>query len=161
MVHLRIEAPVRPSEDAGKVAGAVRNLFPDAQIEQRDAQLVATSESLDRLEELLNQQRILDTARGVFLRAVAEDGTCATFRVAKQAAAAGRVSFSVGDSPLGDITITVEHDHVEAVLRAVAPKTVKGFPVSEEEAARVEAKAKRAREAKKALAAESTDGGEE
>lgn len=160
MVRVRVTAPVRPSEDAGKVAGAVRNLFPDAEIDQREDRLVATSESLDRLEELLHQQRILDTARGVFLRAVAEDGTQATFRVAKQAAAAGHVSFSVGDSPLGDITVTVEDDHVEVVLRAVAPKTVKGFPVSEDEAARVEAKEKRAREAKKALESERKDGGE-
>lgn len=161
MVHVRVTAPVHPSEEAGKVAGAVRNLFPDAEIEQGDDEVVGTSESLERLAELLNQQRILDTARGVFLRAVHEDGTRATFRVAKQAAAAGHVSFSVGDSPLGDITVNVEGDHVEAVLRAVAPKTVKGFPVSEEEAARVEAKERRARAAKKALAQESKDGGDE
>lgn len=160
MVRVRITAPVHPSEDAGKVAGAVRNLFPDAEIDQRDAQIVASSTSLARLEELLHQQRILDTARGIFLRGVDEAGARATFRVAKQAAAAGHVSFSVGDSPLGDLTVTVEDDHVELLLRGVAPKTVKGFPVSEEEAARVEAKERRAQQAKKALEEERKDGGD-
>lgn len=163
MARIEVRTPVRPSEDPEKVAAAVRNLFPEAETKHRDGELVASAGSLDRLEELLNQQRILDTARGVFLRSVAEDGRTATFLVSKQAAAAGHVSFSVGESPLGDIQVTVEAENVESLLREVAPKTVKGFPVSEEEAERIEAKQRAAREARKALAREPPEdgGGEE
>jgi hypothetical protein len=66
----------------------------------------------------------------------------------------------VGESALGDITVTVEDENVEQVLRAVAPKTKKGFPVSEEEAARIEAREQAERDARKALAMEGK-GGEE
>jgi predicted RNA binding protein with dsRBD fold (UPF0201 family) len=161
MVRVIVEAPVRPSEDPAKVEAAVRRLFPDAEVvSHQDGMLLATSSSLAEMEALLHKQRILDAARGVFLHAVAADGSSATFRVGKQAAFVGHVSFSVGESALGDITVTVEDENVEQVLRAVAPKTKKGFPVSEEQAARIEAREQAERDARKALAMEGK-GGEE
>jgi uncharacterized protein len=154
MAAVRIETPVNPSEDPAKVEAAVRNLFPDVVVRALPGALQAEGDDLKTFETLLNRQRILDAARHVMRKGVTEDGTSSTFLISKQAAAAGRVSFSVGEAPLGDLEVSIFDEDADARVRALAPRTRKGFPITEEEAAALEAREKQERDARKALGQE-------
>jgi len=63
-VHrVRVETPIHPTENPDKVMTALRNLFPDLRVESREGRIIGTTENLDRLRELIRNQRIRDTAR--------------------------------------------------------------------------------------------------
>lgn len=121
MVRVRVETPCRATESLPKVKLAVLNLFPDMKFEQEDDLLVGTAESLERLRELIRNQKIRDTARAQFLAGRQRDRT----RVAlnKQAAFMGVVNFSVG-APLGDIDVEIASDDLTATIDFVAESTV-------------------------------------
>ncbi len=95
------------------------NIFPDLQIEQKDEELVGTGQSIDLLEELLRNQRIRSAARTVFLKAV--EGNKLTFRLNKQVAYVGKVSFAER-SPLGDIEVMIEDDNLLDLIDSIAPR---------------------------------------
>lgn len=120
IVHLR--ARCCPTESRDKVVAAIKNLFPDAVIEGDDM-LTGTSSSLDFFSELLKKQRIRDAARAVLRRGLS--GNTARFRLGKQVAAVGKVSFSEEDHALGDIEVAIESDDIGAVIDTIAPSTRK------------------------------------
>lgn len=137
MLQVRVRAVVHPSEDPGKVEKAVRNLFPNASLERGDGVVTAAADSLQDLRNLIWKQKILDASRRSLLRSVAEDNRHAAFRLNKMAAFKGRVSFSEElGSPLGDIEVAVEGPGLEDLFKEIAPMTLRGHPVSEEEAER-------------------------
>ncbi|MGQ0536823.1 MAG: RNA-binding domain-containing protein [Methanobacteriota archaeon] len=128
MIRIAIAAPVKPTESAERVSAAIRNLFPDAALATTDREVAGTATDLDRFGERLRSQRIPDTARGILLRARSADGTRTRFSLAKQAAAAGKVSFATVPSALGDIDVEVKADSPEALQQAIlwaAPDTTR------------------------------------
>ena len=138
MVRVRVEAEVRPTESLEKVKRAVLNLFEPERMwveEYGDYRLLVAEassyQSLQKLHELLRRERILDAARSHMLRGV-QPGML-VFRVNKQAAYAGRLSFAdmEGESPLGPITFIVESRRPMDVVNWLAPQTRMGRPVRE------------------------------
>jgi len=133
-IDVRVVAPVRDTEVTDRVADAVRNLFPNAELSEEPGRLVAEAHSMDAFSERLHEQEILDTARREFFRRADDEGFA--FALKKQAAFKGVINFAVGNpDELGDIEVqvTVHDPEVEAVVDHVAPPTEDGRPVSPDE----------------------------
>lgn len=132
-VEVRITAPVRDTEIEERVADAITNLFPGAEVESVNGELRAETHSLEHFSELLHRRAILDTARSEFFRTLKDDSF--SFRLRKQAAFEGVVNFAV-DEPgeLGDIHVHVRVDEpdVETFIDHVAPPTEDGKPITDE-----------------------------
>lgn len=126
VLRITVRAPVKPTEDPEKVAAAILSLFPGATIHHAEGRIMAEAPSLDRIRELVRSTRIPDSARGVMMAGLSEDGMRATFLLGKQAAAAGRAHFGPLRSPLGDLEVTLEgtdeHEAARLIYR-VAPDT--------------------------------------
>ncbi len=122
MLLVRVETSCRATESPAKVKRALLNLFPDLAFEREDAVVAGTTASLEKLRELIRNQRIRDTARGQFYAGRFRERT--QVALSKQAAYMGIVNFAVG-SPLGDIVVTIESDDLTAVLDAVAESTLR------------------------------------
>ena len=133
-IDVRVIAPVRDTEVTDRVADAVRNLFPNAEITEEPGRLVGEAHSMDAFSERLYEQEILDTARREFFRRADEDGFA--FALKKQAAFEGVINFAVGNpDELGDIEVqvTVHEPEVEAFVDHVAPPTEEGKPIRPDE----------------------------
>ncbi|MFC7008903.1 RNA-binding domain-containing protein [Halalkalicoccus salilacus] len=130
-VEATITAPINNTEVGDRVADAMENLFPNAELDRRRGEIVATTHSLERFSELLHRQEILDTARSEFFRR--QSGPYFSFSLKKQAAFQGVVNFAVGnESELGDIDVEVRVDEpdVESYVDHVAPPTEDGRPIT-------------------------------
>lgn len=127
MIHridVQITTPLNPTERRERVVGAIENLFPTAEIEERHGELVGEAHSLDRFTERLREQAIVDSAREVFF--TNQDGNTFVFNLKKQAAYEGVVNFAVGNpDELGDIhvRVRVEEPSVPEFIDYIAPKT--------------------------------------
>jgi predicted RNA binding protein with dsRBD fold (UPF0201 family) len=121
VLRVRVETPCRATESPAKVKRALLNLFPDLAFERDDDRVVGRTASLERLRELIRNQRIRDTARGQLLAGRFQDTT--RVALSKQAAFVGAVNFAAG-SPLGDIEVEIESDDLTAVIDDVAESTV-------------------------------------
>jgi len=129
-VDVEIAVPVHDTEVTDRVADAVTNLFPGADVEHHPGELTATVHDLSHFSELLHRQEILDTARGAFFENRAGDSF--SFELKKQPAFEGVVNFAVGDpDELGEIavTVTVREPDVESYIDHVAPPTREGRPI--------------------------------
>ena len=129
-VDVEITAPVFDTEVTARVADAITNLFPNADLEEGHGELRGTAHSLDHLSELLHRQEILDTARAEFF--ANREGDSFWFALKKQPAFEGRATFAVGESDeLGEIAVRVRVDDpdVESFVDHVAPPTVDGKPI--------------------------------
>ena len=132
-VDVRITAPVEDTEVTDRVADAVHNLFPDAELRHETGRLVGETHTLDPLSKRLREQEILDTARRELTGSATANGF--TFALKKQAAFVGVVNFAVGSpDELGDIEVDVrvEEPSVEAFIDHVAPPTEEGEPIEPE-----------------------------
>jgi len=130
-VDVEVTAPVYPTEVTDRVADAILELFPEAELERREGEIVGTAHSMEHFSELLHQREILDTARDQFF-ANRRDDTIA-FDLKKQAAYEGVANFAVGKpDELGEIhvRVRVQEPSVEAYVDHVAPRTVEGRPVN-------------------------------
>ena len=133
-VDVEVTAPVYDTEVTERVADAVLNVFPNADLDYRHGELVGTAHSLEHLSEHLHRQEILDTARSVFFEELAGDAF--SFRLKKQAAFEDVVTFAVGEpDELGEIAvrIRVEEPSVDAYVDHVAPPTEDGRPIEPDE----------------------------
>jgi hypothetical protein len=133
-IDVRVVAPVRDTEVTDRVADAVRNLFPNAEIREEPGQIVAEAHSMDAFSERLHEQEILDTARREFFRRADDEGFA--FALKKQAAFKSVINFAVGNpDELGDIEVqvTVHEPDVETVVDHVAPPTEDGKPIRPDE----------------------------
>jgi len=128
-----VRVPVQPTEVEDRVRRAVSELFPDADFERRDGELVAETHAIEGFAWKLREQRILDTARGALLSG--REGSEIRFRLKKQAAFEGVVNFAVGnEAELGDIEvrIVVRDPPIEEFIHALAPPTdEEGRPVED------------------------------
>ena len=137
MVHIRIEAEIRPTESEEKVVQAIRRVFfvDDVRIVNiGDGNRLAVAESRDitpllKVYELLRRQRILDTARSVFIRG--SSGNVLSVKLNKQVAFQGIISFvdSDDESPLGAINLVVVSDKLREIIDWLAPRTAHGKPL--------------------------------
>jgi len=111
--------PVFPTEDPEKVRSGIERLFPGSIISMGKERIDFTTDSLDELGLLLEEQRIRDTAVMVLRRNLIEDST--HFYLNKQAALFGRVNFTEGNSSLGDIQVKVMSGAL-AIMESTTPQ---------------------------------------
>ncbi|MCZ7399632.1 MAG: hypothetical protein O8C62_08140 [Candidatus Methanoperedens sp.] len=136
IITVRVSALVYPTEIEEKVRKAITNLFP-VELKLRDfgtPQLYGEGnlESLRLLHRRLREERILDTARHIFLTGV--EGNAAQFRLNKQVAFAGKLNFPAGEESLGSIYVEISAGDEDSLLRIIdwlAPETIDGKPVGE------------------------------
>lgn len=133
MLSVRASTPLQPSEDPKKVERAMRTLFPGVEPEQEGDRFVVKTDSLKSIRDHIWKNKILDAARRILLGSLSQDGTKSRFELSKQAAYAGTLSFAVGQAPLGDVTVEIEGDDLEALFKEIAPPTLNGRPVTEEQ----------------------------
>ncbi|MFA5944277.1 MAG: RNA-binding domain-containing protein [Candidatus Thermoplasmatota archaeon] len=108
MVRVTVATPIRPTEDATKVEAALHRFFPDADVQRAPDGLKATTSDLLPFRSRVWELFIIDTVRGQLLHGMAADGLSLSFRLSKQAAAAGKVSFPPTPHPLGDLEVRIE-----------------------------------------------------
>ena len=128
-IDVTVEAPVHPTERTEAVAEAIGTMFPKATVEPADDRVRATTHDLSHFRQRLFEQRILDTARGVFFDRRGPNGFA--FELKKQAALQDVVNFAVGNpSELGDIQVVVEvtEPAVTDFIDFLAPATEDGTP---------------------------------
>ena len=123
-VRVEVSARVNPTEDLEKVRRAISNIFPDVPLSEEvlgdgSSILRGSSEglgALERLKAMIGAERIRSAARAVLSSSVS--GGVLEFHLHKQAAFAGKVSFSqpFGESPLGPISVRVECDDPSGVI---------------------------------------------
>ncbi len=120
MLEVRLRAECNPTEDREKVVRSIQRLFPDAVI-SGESVISGVSRSLGEFGEMLRRQRIRDAARAVMRRNMR--GNTTSFRLNKQVAVVGKISFSEESHPLGDIEVEILSDALESVIDTVAPNT--------------------------------------
>ncbi len=137
-MYVRVETEVRPTEDIEKVKKAVSNVFVGELriIEKGNGYYIVEGESysarsLLRIHELIRIQRIMDAARKKLQSGTM--GSSIVFKLHKQAALAGKLSFIDNDneSPLGPITFYIETSDPMKLIDWLAPKTSMGKPLWE------------------------------
>ena len=133
-VDIEITAPVYPTEVPERVEDAITALFPEAEVERRDGEVVGTGHAMERFSERLHEQAILDTARSVFFDT--KRGDRFSFALKKQAAFQGVINFAVGEpDELGELHVRVRVNDPDAAayIDHIAPPTEEGQPVDSRE----------------------------
>ena len=133
---VKVFAPVNPTEVQEKVEQAILNFFP-VSLELQDNVIPrlygeGDLESLRRLHLRLREERILDTARRIFLNGIEGDST--RFRLNKQVSYIGKLNFPAGEESLGSIEVEISADNEDELLTIIdwlAPRTEDGKPVME------------------------------
>lgn len=129
-------APVNPTEVQEKVEKAILNFFP-LSLELQEHAIPGLYgegdiENLRKLHLQLREERILDTARRIFLNGIEGDTT--RFRLNKQVAYIGKLNFPAGEESLGSIDVEISADNEDDLLTIIdwlAPQTEDGKPVME------------------------------
>ncbi|MEM0090015.1 MAG: RNA-binding domain-containing protein [Nitrososphaerota archaeon] len=109
---LEVRAPLNPTEDEEKVVKSILSIFK-VKVNVMQNEIIGCSEdinSLEKLKRMIRQRRIRSAARAVMRGGIR--GNIVEFYLHKQAAYAGKVSFSnaEGESPLGPIRVTIKTD---------------------------------------------------
>ncbi len=125
-MNINIKVKVHPTEDEERVRKAIHNIFPDAEIDTTGSDLEASAYSLGEFARKITDQRIRDTARSVLRRSISDEKI--TFHLNKQAALAGKVNFTDGNSVLGDIEVRITTAEPEDLINHL---TVTGKEVEE------------------------------
>lgn len=130
-VEIEIETDIHPTEDVDKVVQAVKNLFPDADVEIEDGKLKAKAWDLKKFRDLLRRQRILDTARTELFRG--RSGNEITILLNKQTAYVSKVNFADEDTILSPIRVTFKLYGIPVgkFIDYLAPPTKAGKPIRE------------------------------
>ncbi len=130
-VEIEIETEINPTEDEEKVIQAIKNIFPDAEIEIEDGKLRARAWDLKKFRDLLRRQRILDTARSELLRG--RSGNEITIYLNKQTAYISKVNFADEDAILSPIKVTFRLYGIPVgkFVDYLAPPTKAGKPIRE------------------------------
>ena len=118
-----IRARLQPTEDPGKVAQAIRNMFGEIELETKQGVVSARLEGVEAISGLrgrIAQDRIRDTVKKMFTRWAEED--VLSFGLNRQAAYAGHVSLNLkGEDPMGPIQVRIEGD-VQSVISFLCEK---------------------------------------
>ncbi len=132
-VSVKVSAPVNPTESCEKVEKAIMNLFP-VELTLSDSEIYGEGdiEILRRLHLRLREERVLDTARHIFMEGIR--GDYIRFRLNKQVACIGKLNFPAGEEPLGSIHVVISADNTDDLMKVIdwlAPQTIDGKPVME------------------------------
>ena len=119
-VEIIITTSVFPTEAEQRVRDAVQNIFPDAKCEMEKEIMAAKAHDLKQFSTKLKDQRIRDSARSVLRRSIAHGRI--EFNLNKQAALAGKVNFTEGDSILGDIVVRIDTGEPEELIDLLTRK---------------------------------------
>jgi len=122
--EIRVSTMVRSHDDPIKVVDSIRSVFPEWNPEgipdqsdfpiSRESEIISESvDSLDNLLSILRENRILDTALDAMAMEADDEGT--VFRISRQSASIGKISFVLGESPLGG-TMEVSLNGSDVVL---------------------------------------------
>jgi predicted RNA binding protein with dsRBD fold (UPF0201 family) len=125
-MDVHVSAPIFPSEDPDKVVRSITNIFPSAELEISEGKAEGKAD-MENFSMQIRRQKILDAARSVMFKR--KRGPRTVFHLNKQAAFAGRISFSEERAVLGTITVTVEDGDIDAAIDTVAPATMDGKEV--------------------------------
>lgn len=106
-MRVLVSAPLHPTERPELVREALARLFPEAELREEPGRVAGEGGDLRPLRRRVWELRIIDTFRGKFLHGVAADGRSVRFRLSKQAALQGKVSFPPGAHVLGDLEVEV------------------------------------------------------
>jgi predicted RNA binding protein with dsRBD fold (UPF0201 family) len=128
MPTIRVHCPVFPSEDPEKVMKAVKNIFPDLGLTAENGALTGETANLEHFAAQIRRQRILDTTRSVLMKGRRGDERT-IFNMNKQAAFAGKISFTEERTILGTINVTITADNITGFIEALAPQTIDGEEV--------------------------------
>ncbi|MGQ9587708.1 MAG: RNA-binding domain-containing protein [Thermoplasmata archaeon] len=120
MLEVQLRARCFPTEDRERIVRAITRLFPDAELSGDDP-ITGRASSAAEFGEQLKRQRIRDAARAIMWRGAVGNST--SFKLNKQVAAVGKISFSEEEHALGDIEVTFISDDLEALIDAIAPHT--------------------------------------
>ncbi|MEM2339939.1 MAG: RNA-binding domain-containing protein [Candidatus Bathyarchaeia archaeon] len=133
-IRLEVVARVNPTEDREKVGKAILNIFPNARLAEEGLGngltiLKGSSEgfeALERLKSLIGAERIRSAAKAIL--SSSKIGNALEFHLHKQAAFAGRVSFSqpFGESPLGPISVRVECEDPDGLIEWLTEPAARG-----------------------------------
>jgi predicted RNA binding protein with dsRBD fold (UPF0201 family) len=120
---------VRPTERVEKVVSAIEKIFPGLIMDIRGDRIEAYNgpDALQTFHTLLREQQILDTARSVML--AGRVGDVIQFRLNKQAAFMGKVSFPPDEEPLGSLHVQIKGG--KRLVDWMAPQTKDGVPIEE------------------------------
>ncbi|MBS7248768.1 MAG: RNA-binding domain-containing protein [Candidatus Jordarchaeales archaeon] len=133
-MKIRVETPLKPTEDPDKVVRALKNVLNvDYQVfgEGEDKKMVGEAEGLEHLRQLyekLRGQYIVEAARGILKKGIKGDEL--TFFLNKQAAYVGKVHFCAPEreSPMGAIKVTIKSSKIDEVVEWLCPPTINGKP---------------------------------
>jgi predicted RNA binding protein with dsRBD fold (UPF0201 family) len=123
MVEVRVRARCYPTEDRDKVIRAIKAFFPESELSGEE-DIRGVAHSVEALGDQLRRQQIRDAARSVLRRGLS--GNTTAFRLNKQVASVGKISFSDEDRPLGDIEVEIVAEDIESVIDKIAPHTSLG-----------------------------------
>ncbi len=131
-VEVLIETEIHPTENVDKVVQAVKNLFPDAEVEIENGKLYAKARDLSRFRDLLRRQRILDTARSEIIRGKICESEVVVY-LNKQTATVSKVNFCDEDVVLSPLRVTFKLYNIpfSRFLDYIAPETRRGKPIRE------------------------------
>ena len=135
-ISVKISAPLNPTEMQEKVEKAISNFFP-VELKFQGSEIPelfgeGDLESLRTLHLRLREERILDTARKIFLNGIEGDTT--KFRLNKQVAYIGKLNFPAGKESLGSIHVEISAQNLSELFLVIdwlAPETIDGKPVME------------------------------
>jgi len=127
MASVVAKTKVYPTEDPEKVKQALLSIFPGADLQEAEAEMVAVTEDLGHFMELVRRQRILDATRAVLIHAI--HGSSTQLHLNKQVAFVGKITLVEGNTPLGDIDVTFEDNDIQALIDRMTPRTVDGEEV--------------------------------
>jgi predicted RNA binding protein with dsRBD fold (UPF0201 family) len=120
--RVTLEATVAPSEDPGRVLGAILNVLGGADhtvVEAQGSVRVESSaaSSLDNVHDQLRDRQVRGAARKRLL--AGRTGSSATVVLNRQAAAAGVVALCDNDdeSPLGPMYLTVRSERLDDLIQ--------------------------------------------
>lgn len=130
-IEVTVYSIVQPTEKVDRVVLAIENIFPGLIMDIRTDRIDAYDgpQSLRKLHSLLRSQRILGAARSILQRGQIDN--IIQFRISKQAAYMGMVSFPVQEEPLGSLHIRIQITEEERILDWLAPVTEDGMAVEE------------------------------
>lgn len=120
-IEITIKTSIKPSENQEKIEQAVKNLFPEIEIEKNDY-LIGKGSGLDCLENLKNKlglQSIRDSARRELKKG--KKGEEIKFLLNKQAATVDKINFTNGEAPLGPIEVSIKSNDPESLIDYLAP----------------------------------------
>lgn len=157
MIHVKVSAPVYPTEDPEKVIRAISALFTDIKIEKEEINTaeLETGVSISlllfgeggidlllTLHGLIRREEIIDSIRDkVFSKGLSSDGLTIRFLLNKQAAYVGVPSIPAQEESLGSIEVIIRADsreETERLIEWLLPLTEEGRPVAEVEMEYVE-----------------------